>query len=748
MSVDAVLDQVVAGEGACAVRIDGAVGARAVLSDLAKRARIAGRSVFRVEGSAALHDLPFGALGGMVRLSGGDPPALMAQACRQIAALGEPVVVIDHVHLLDPLSAISLHQSVLRGAVRVVALASRSQEVSEGAVRAFIDALPVVTWKGGGGGERPPTVRSLHPLHRRLLQALALAGDLSLDDAERLFGSEATAAVESAGLVRVQAVRFSARVTLAERAVADEALAELGAADRDRLCADLVRALRTRTDSDPRRLIQSALVMRRGSVAEYDPGLLVQAAQAAHTVGNIGLARELARLAVDAGAGAEGVLVLAEALTWSGAADDAEARLADLAAQDLEDATAVRVAAARAANLHCNLCAGDRALAVVTAARERFAQSPHRDLLDALMIQFSFFAGDLATVLRDGLPMVEMVDIDSPAMVWLTSATANALSAAGRFEEAERHARLGFAASERSASGTQRFTLGLALTDSALARGRVDEALRICDDLYARAAGEPQATGIVDALAGRVAIAAGDIDGAVAAMRRAAQAARSGATPVWQAVVAAWLADTASTAGQREEAVAACEFAIATMPPYVHFFDVELHVARAGIAGDDREAVRHLERAVAGAHARGDLVGELRMRIRLVWLGARDQVAVTAALATRLDTPLVASVHDYAVAMAERDARALRAESELFADRGWGMGVRDARVAAEAEAAPSYEGLSAREREVIKLVVAGRTNREVAEVLGVALRTVEGHLYRIYPKAGVANRRELVARFG
>jgi DNA-binding NarL/FixJ family response regulator len=49
-----------------------------------------------------------------------------------------------------------------------------------------------------------------------------------------------------------------------------------------------------------------------------------------------------------------------------------------------------------------------------------------------------------------------------------------------------------------------------------------------------------------------------------------------------------------------------------------------------------------------------------------------------------------------------------------------------------------------REREVLELLVKGRTNQEIADGLGIALATVKIHLYRIFKKLGVHSRREAV----
>jgi predicted ATPase/DNA-binding CsgD family transcriptional regulator len=53
---------------------------------------------------------------------------------------------------------------------------------------------------------------------------------------------------------------------------------------------------------------------------------------------------------------------------------------------------------------------------------------------------------------------------------------------------------------------------------------------------------------------------------------------------------------------------------------------------------------------------------------------------------------------------------------------------------------PLPAGLSAREVEVLRLVAAGRSNREIASDLVLSEKTVENHLTRIYGKIGVENR--------
>jgi DNA-binding CsgD family transcriptional regulator len=53
---------------------------------------------------------------------------------------------------------------------------------------------------------------------------------------------------------------------------------------------------------------------------------------------------------------------------------------------------------------------------------------------------------------------------------------------------------------------------------------------------------------------------------------------------------------------------------------------------------------------------------------------------------------------------------------------------------------PRADGLTLREVEILRLVTSGRTNRQLAEELGVSTRTVDAHLRSIYAKLGVKSR--------
>ena len=86
-------------------------------------------------------------------------------------------------------------------------------------------------------------------------------------------------------------------------------------------------------------------------------------------------------------------------------------------------------------------------------------------------------------------------------------------------------------------------------------------------------------------------------------------------------------------------------------------------------------------------------------------------------------------------------------EVESFAARAR-LQLGDERRGRPAAAAPEAEdpfGLTARERDVLALVAAGATNREIGERLHMAEKTASVHVSRILAKLGVRSRTEAAA---
>ncbi|MDR7231996.1 DNA-binding NarL/FixJ family response regulator [Caulobacter sp. BE264] len=70
------------------------------------------------------------------------------------------------------------------------------------------------------------------------------------------------------------------------------------------------------------------------------------------------------------------------------------------------------------------------------------------------------------------------------------------------------------------------------------------------------------------------------------------------------------------------------------------------------------------------------------------------------------------------------------------------------RPEARASERPSIARLSKRQREVLGHLLDGKTNKQIAEALGISLATVKLHVQGILGEAGAKNRTEAVVRFG
>ena len=70
--------------------------------------------------------------------------------------------------------------------------------------------------------------------------------------------------------------------------------------------------------------------------------------------------------------------------------------------------------------------------------------------------------------------------------------------------------------------------------------------------------------------------------------------------------------------------------------------------------------------------------------------------------------------------------------------------IARAAASARAEVLKNLSSLTSRERDVMSLLVAGATSKEVASDLGISVRTVEGHRRRVLSKLNVTSAAQLV----
>jgi len=75
---------------------------------------------------------------------------------------------------------------------------------------------------------------------------------------------------------------------------------------------------------------------------------------------------------------------------------------------------------------------------------------------------------------------------------------------------------------------------------------------------------------------------------------------------------------------------------------------------------------------------------------------------------------------------------------------GFGNGLADRVAETDLSAVCAKYGVSSRQREIIELILRGKSNRDIADALFIAPHTVKNHIYSLYQKLGVKSRFELL----
>ncbi|WP_435845654.1 helix-turn-helix transcriptional regulator [Streptomyces exfoliatus] len=327
---------------------------------------------------------------------------------------------------------------------------------------------------------------------------------------------------------------------------------------------------------------------------------------------------------------------------------------------------------------------------------------------------------------------------------WIEANRAESLLSLGHWDETQEAAERLL----RSASSSKpRGSASLRLAQLAVARGELDAARRHLADARAAYGARdpiPQYT----LLMGQIEIAVAAAEGRFADVRtRLAAVEQAGFPPGthrygWPLVLTAATAEAdsrglpAADEGRAEalDTIRACVRRLATPAPVwaAHAQQVSEEIARA----EGREsaarwaetvaAFEPLERPAQLARARHRLADAL-----LVEGGHREEAAA-----------LLREAHATAGRLG---ARPLREDVELLAARARLSLTPEKRAAAPAEAADDTFGLTPREQDVLRLVAAGRTNRQIAEELFISPKTASVHVSNILAKLGVAGRGEAAA---
>lgn len=528
--------------------------------------------------------------------------------------------------------------------------------------------------------------------------------------------------------------------------------------------------------ADVRSRIQLARFMMF-SDAPPDLDLITDAAAGAVTMSNLILAEQLARFAFDRGGGLPSAIVLADAISWQGRGQEAEAILATYDPDDADTSMTVRWGCLRAANLFFGCGHVTAARAVLATVRERVASPVLLGFVTAMEVSLAFFSGDVPAAIDLGRAALATAMVPM-ATVWAAMATAGALSLSGRLDEVGPIAQQGLHAAQNCESGPQRYTIGLAEVLAYTASGDLDAAEHACERYSAMTGGVPQAEAIVNALAGRVNLARGRLPAACDALQTSLWTMSESLPAGWVMLVAAWLAQAEAARGNADGAAAALARAEEANGPQVAVFVPEVELARSwhyACLGQTTTARDHALRAAQTARFKEMYAVEMCALHTAVRFGDRSQSARLRQLAAQLDSPLAAAIAAHSSGLFDHNGDRLDGAADKFDEIGAAAMAADASAHAAGEHAragarvkelesttrahwlASRNGLRTpavtsieyplpitdREREIATLVGEGLTNREIAERLGVSVRTIDGHLYRIFSKLSIEDRDQL-----
>ncbi|MCV7382067.1 LuxR family transcriptional regulator [Mycobacterium alsense] len=598
-----------------------------------------------------------------------------------------------------------------------------------------------------------------------------------------LVGREDLAAAEEVGLVNVERTPGGLTARLAHPLFGELRRAAAGEMYLSAIRGRLATRLAQTGDADMQATVRRAL-LRLESDLDPDPELYLQSARHAMTLLDLDLADRFANAAAQAGApGAAGVRAMN--LVLRGRGEQAEEALRDMAGGRGPGSApdAHHWATVRAANLMWmlgNPGEAARILDGLAAAHETPGQAAERlavqACLDAVSARCEIAAERASAALGSG----ELGDFHAMMASLASIMAMGALGTVDRLAdvaaEALRRATTSFQASH------MRFWFGAVYGRACRLTGRIDEFVSVADQLAESARDVPGlAYANLALLLGNAALARGAVGDAVRLVHEALAGVQmhSITTGLRPASYFA-LAEAHAKLGQPTEANDAVAGARACVPPDFLFMDTGLALARgwaAAASGSLGEAVAIAREAAGLARDRGQPTHELACIQAAAQWGDASDAARARELAGALSLPVADAVARHAEALVAGDGEGLLAAAAAY--RGIGDRVAAADAAAQASVAfdehqqhkrglyagalareladecgglqtpalrtPAGLKLSGRQRAVIELVVAGLSNRQIAEKLVMSVRTVEGHVYRACQRVGAQSREELAS---
>ena len=685
------------------------------------------------------------------------------------AVLGGPVDTVSLRQLVER----SLGDPLVLHELVVGALESRSLREEDGIWRLRGALVPtarlhdIVTQRLG----------ALTEAERHAMELTALGEPLAQPALDQLADAAAIQALDDRGLLTSRMDGRRLQVCLAHPVYGDVVRAGINPRRQRLLARELAEAAGGRRQDDTILLASLKLAGGDGS-----PALLLAGAKAARERRDDELTERMARAAVENGVGFEARLLAAEATHQCGRHEQAARELATLeeeAARASAPEQLVQVALVTFDHEYATHGTADMA-AIESLLAMDVGPIWHDELL-ARRLRFDGVRNGVDAVIDEVEPLPDMT---GAARSSLHTLVGECLVRTGRLDQA-----LAFLVPPAGATVRQGSTVlgepwspfghhALAL----IGLGRLGEAEALLaaaqEDLSAQP-GSPESA-VVAASFGALRMEQGRVQTAFLQATSAAAVFLDQGLPVaarWCEVLSSHALALAGGAPKATQTLNALD-ALGLPTDLVYEVDALQARAWAMAAGGDMAAARkHLEKAAALGQETGDLLGTTRALHGLARMGrARQVVDELGVLASKVDGEMTAARLSYTQAAADKDSDALAASAIRFQDVGAFLYAAEAlgeaavhlrRDGASREAAASQqtaarllarcEGavtpfvraigaraqLTPAELDTALQAATGSTDRQIAEMMSLSVRTVENRLHRAYQKLGISHRREL-----
>jgi DNA-binding CsgD family transcriptional regulator len=617
--------------------------------------------------------------------------------------------------------------------------------------------------------------------HRVVVETLAFGEPLGVALLAELTDSAVVEQAEARGLIEVYPDGRRLQARLAHPLYGEVQRAQVGRLHARRLRGRIARALAETGARRGEDTLRRAVLTLDAELAP-DPELLGAAARRAIELLDLGLGERLARAAIAAGGGFEPRLILGYVLAWSGRGTEADTELTTLAMLATTDTERARATVPRVGNLFWTLARPAEAQSVLAATRSTITDEGARHELTAIHSVFDAFQGRPTQAIDAATEVLRAPPSSAQAVAFAGWGLITARGGLGRLDELDdTRQRIEALTDSVNTAPIRRAAYNSWIRAQRLA-GLLDVAEHAAQRYRELAQDTPGHSGwIAAALCGEVALARGQVQSAVRWLRQASAGLRNVDSSGWSLTCTLPLTQALAMTG---DAPAARQI-MATWPAghrlRFPFKQPDVLLAHAWVAAADNtlsQAVTLARQAADLAAAQGQPAVEVLALHTAVCFGDRAVATRLAELATHVEGPRAPTAAAHATALATHDGAALHAASAQLEQMGALLLAADA--AAQAAAVYTSQGqrgsaltaaarahrladacehahtpalaaaaaplpLTKREREIITLASQGLSNRDIAERLGVSVRTVEGHLYRACAKLGTSDRSTFAA---